>query len=237
MGKVELKLDWATYAAAKYACANWHYSKCMPVGKIVKIGVWENGKFIGCVLFSGGTCGHLGAKYGCDQTTCCELTRIALTKHCSSVSRIIKIALLLLKKLCPKMRLVVSFAAKQEGHYGGIYQANGWIYNGETSPKVEFEINGKRSTDRKLSQIVKNTNVKRRELERRGIIKELPTENKHRYLMPLDKEMKAQIEPLRKPYPKRDKQASSSFPDDSGGATPTVTLQKQAGNSNEKGKQ
>jgi hypothetical protein len=40
--------------------------------------------------------------------------------------------------------------------------------------------------------------------------------------------MRKQIEPLRKPYPKRDKQASSSIPDDSGGATPTVTLQKTA---------
>jgi hypothetical protein len=30
---------------------------------------------------------------------------------------------------------------------------------------------------------------------------------KHRYLMPLDNEMRAKIEPLRKPYPKRVKQA------------------------------
>ena len=45
--KVELKLDWCSYEAAKYACEHWHYSKCMPVGKTVKIGVWENKKYIG----------------------------------------------------------------------------------------------------------------------------------------------------------------------------------------------
>jgi hypothetical protein len=40
--KVDLKLDWATHAAAKYACENWHYSKCSPspLTKPVKIGVW-----------------------------------------------------------------------------------------------------------------------------------------------------------------------------------------------------
>jgi hypothetical protein len=33
------------------------------------------------------------------------------------------------------------------------------------------------------------------------------TKGKHKYLMPLDKEMSAKIAPLAKPYPKRVKQA------------------------------
>ena len=43
----ELKIDWATHKAAKYACENWHYSKCLPSGKTVKLGVWEDNNFIG----------------------------------------------------------------------------------------------------------------------------------------------------------------------------------------------
>jgi hypothetical protein len=199
----ELKLDWATHKAAKYACTHWHYSKCIPVGRLVKIGVWEGGKFIGVIIFSHGTCGHIGESYGCSQFDCCELTRVALRGHEFQVSRAIKIALKLMHSTNPGMRLVFSFAAKTEGHHGGIYQAGGWIYTGETSRKVEFEMNGRRITDRALSQIVKETKVKRREMEKRGIIKELLTDNKHRYLMPLDREMRKQIEPLRKPYPKR----------------------------------
>jgi RNA processing factor Prp31 len=35
----------------------------------------------------------------------------------------------------------------------------------------------------------------------------VPILGKHRYLMPLDDEMRKRIEPLRKPYPKRPKQA------------------------------
>jgi hypothetical protein len=44
MAKADLRIDWATHAAAKYACENWHYSGCMPVGKLVKVGAWESGK-------------------------------------------------------------------------------------------------------------------------------------------------------------------------------------------------
>ena len=40
--KPKLKIDWATHKAAKYACQNWHYSKSMPFGKMVKIAVYEN---------------------------------------------------------------------------------------------------------------------------------------------------------------------------------------------------
>lgn len=49
-----LRLDWATHEAAKYACEKWHYSKCMPVNKTVKIGAWENDRFVGVVIFSPG---------------------------------------------------------------------------------------------------------------------------------------------------------------------------------------
>ena len=31
--KANLKIDWATHEAAKYACTNWHYSKSVPINK------------------------------------------------------------------------------------------------------------------------------------------------------------------------------------------------------------
>ena len=48
---MNLRLDWCSYKAAKHAVMNWHYSKTMPIGKLVKIGVWEDDKFIGVVIF------------------------------------------------------------------------------------------------------------------------------------------------------------------------------------------
>ena len=84
----ELKCDWATHEAAKYACEHWHYSKCLPVGKIFKIGAWEDGVFIGVVLFSRGANCNMAKPYGLDQTECVELTRIALRAHKHFVSEI-----------------------------------------------------------------------------------------------------------------------------------------------------
>ncbi len=212
MSKTDLRIDWATHDAAKYACQNWHYSKCLPAGKLVKVGAWENGKFIGVVIFGRGTSPQLGDKYGLDQTQCIELVRVALTKHISPVSRIMAIAIRMLSSSNKGIRLVVSFASQDEGHHGGIYQATNWIYSGTTMPQDEFLFKGKRATDRQVSQFVKDTRIGRQEWERRGVLFRLPTTPKHRYLMPLDDEMRKRILPLAKPYPKRVQQAMTENP-------------------------
>ena len=51
---MSLKLDWCSHAAATWAVENWHYSGRMPAGKMVRIGAWEDGAFIGAVIFSQG---------------------------------------------------------------------------------------------------------------------------------------------------------------------------------------
>ncbi|WP_459208945.1 Mom family adenine methylcarbamoylation protein [Bacillus haynesii] len=56
---IDLKIAWATHKAAKFACENFHYSKCLLAGKLVKIGTWEDGKFIGVVIFSRGANGRI----------------------------------------------------------------------------------------------------------------------------------------------------------------------------------
>ena len=45
----------------------------------------------------------------------------------------------------------------------------------------------------------------------KNFIKIIKGSSKHRYLMPLDKEMAKQINLLAKPYPKREKQAMDTF--------------------------
>ena len=211
--KGDLKIDWCSYKAAKYAVEHWHYSRCMPVGKLVKVGVWERGLFVGVVLFGRGANRNLFSPYGLGQTEGAELVRVALTKHQTPVSRIIKIAVMFLTKQSKKLRLIVSFADSAKGHHGGIYQAGGWSYLGELKQASTAIHNG----------VVAH----KRTFDCKGIrgYKLLPAEIKHRYLMPLDKEMKAQIEPLSKPYPKRVTKASSSDQLESGGAIPTHTLQ------------
>jgi hypothetical protein len=206
--KVNLKIDWASHEAAKYACEKWHYSKSIPVPPLVKIGVWEENKYIGVVIFSRGASSNLLRPYNLNQDEGCELTRIALNKHKTEVSKIVKYAIKFLKLNSPKLKLIVSFADPQYGHHGGVYQAGNWIYCGDTANGVEYWQYDKRLHSRQVSE--KGWNIqqgKKRKTVKPSECKIVKTKGKHRYLMPLDNEMRAKILPLSKPYPKRDKQA------------------------------
>jgi len=212
MAKADLRIDWATHASAKFACENWHYSKSVPVPPLVKVGVWECGKFTGVVIFSRGATPSLLKPFGLKQDEGCELTRVALTRHKTQVSRIIKLALNFVKHSNPNLRIVVSFADPEEFHHGGIYQAGNWIYSGKTSTSKEYiGPNGKRWHARMIKKkgwtTVQGAIRKTLTPDQCTEVKRL---GKHRYLMPLDAAMRAQIAPLAKPYPKRDKQAMAS---------------------------
>lgn len=78
---MSLKLDWCDYKSAKWAVEHWHYSQNMPKGKLVHIGVWEDGVFKGVVLFGRGANNNMLKPYGLTQYEGCELVRIALREH------------------------------------------------------------------------------------------------------------------------------------------------------------
>ena len=207
--KPVLRIDWATNDAAKFACLNWHYAKAVPVGKLVKVGAWEKGKFIGCVLFGRGANKNMPKPYGLGQDECVELVRVALTKHDAPVSKIMMLAIKFLNKSNPGIRLVVSYADLDSNHHGGIYQATNWIYEGlfGKDSVSAFIINGKKTHRKSIDSL----GVKQSIAEVRRCLdpnaKEFITKGKHKYLMPLDREMSIKIAPLAKPYPKRVKQA------------------------------
>jgi len=220
MSAPTLRMDWASGKAATWACKHWHYAKSLPVAKTVRIGAWENGKFIGVVLFSWGATPRLGAPYKLTMLECCELVRVALTDHITPVSKIVAIALRMLKKQSPGVRLVVSFADPLAGHHGGIYQAGGWVYSGMSNPAYEFVLNGKRLQRRAYTGV--NYGAPRLPVPA-GATKR-PTPGKHRYLMPLDAAMRAQVAALALPYPMRPKGQEPAHPAGLGGSTPTRTL-------------
>ena len=218
--KPVIKIDWATHEAAKYAVENWHYSESMPAGKLVKVGAWENGKFIGVVLFGRGANNNIGKPYRLEQTAACELVRIALTKHITPVSKIAAIAMRFLKANSPGLRLIISYADPLQGHHGGIYQAGNWIYCGTSRAQQEVMHNGKIMHKRTANSLF-------------GTIKGMqksPIMWKHKYLMPLDNEMRKQILPLAKAYPKRagsDTSDTPAFQAGEGGSLPTPALHSQ----------
>jgi hypothetical protein len=208
--KSDLRVGWATHAAAKYACEHWHYSKSVPVPPLVKVGVWEADRYIGVILFSRGANNNMLKPFGLSVTEGCELTRVALSGHCAPVSRIIKIALKFLRDNSPGLRLIVSFADPSHGHHGGIYQAGGWIYTGRQQDSVEWLApDGKVWHGRMVKAKGWTTcHGVRRKTWRPDQCTKVIKPGKHRYLMPLDPEMRVKILPLAQPYPKRPKQAT-----------------------------
>lgn len=221
-----LKIDWATHEAARHACENWHYSKTFPVGKTVKVGAWEDGKFIGVAIFCWGMNQSLGSPYGLQLIECCELVRMAFCSHKCQISQVLALAIKFLKKQSSGLKLIVSFADPVEGHHGGIYQATNWIYSGQSNASFEWRLNGKRLNKRAFTgqQFGKGKNsVAKVPI---GAMK-VTTPGKHRYLYPLTEATRQRILPLARPYPKRagsivvDALASHAG---EGGAEPTPAL-------------
>lgn len=184
----ELKL--VNAQAAEFAVKNWHYSRILPTGKLVKVGVFEDSKFIGVIIFSRGASPYLGASLELDQTEVCELTRVALDKHKTPVSQLLAEAFRILKETNPGLRCVVSFADPKEGHKGGIYQAGNWIFTGSSNPVTEYFIGGRwvhtRGAYHHKDRPFAPTRV---------------SPGKFRYLYPLDKQFRRKISKLALPYP------------------------------------
>ena len=197
MNKADLRLDWCSHEAAKYAVEHWHYSRTMPAGKLVQCGVWEDGRYVGVVIFGHGANRNAGSPYGLSCAELAELVRVALDRHKHEVSRIAGISIKMLHHQSPGLRLLFSYADPSRGHNGAIYQAMGWIYVGTSHPQGDVMGEHKRSASRRGSL--------------RGA-RFRPTIPKHKYLMPLDAAMRAQIAPLAKPYPKRVRSLENEAP-------------------------
>jgi hypothetical protein len=144
---MHLKLDWCDYKTAKWAVENWHYSKTMPSGKLVKIGVWENNKYIGAIIYGLGANASI-ANYNNLKTA--ELQRVALTTHETPVTKIISISIKMLKKLCPKLEQLISYADLDQGHQGGIYKGGNWKLEEITIAKW-IRLNGKMQHPRSIN--------------------------------------------------------------------------------------
>jgi hypothetical protein len=189
---------------------HWHYSEKIPRSKLVKFGVWEDDSFIGAIVYGSGANSGMLAPYGLDQTEGCELVRVALRRHKVSVSQVIAESLRQLKRMQPGLRLVVSFADPDHGHKGGIYQAGNWLYLGMTEAADEFIVNGRRIHGRALRGSrkahrlgnIESANVE--EWARKVIdpnIEKVSGSSKHRYVYPLDKQMRRYLMSLAQSYP------------------------------------
>lgn len=195
--------------AVTFACERWHYAGRVPYGKKWARGVWEDGRFVGVVVFGRGSSPRMSEFWGLKQVECVELVRVALRDHATPVSQIVAQALRELKTANPGLRLVVSFADPGHGHHGGIYQAGNWIFCGLSKSGGEFVIRGRQQHMRAVGYTYGTTDLAwiREHLDPDAYL--VQPADKYRYAMPLDRAMRREVlrrqqptpEPLAAPLP------------------------------------
>lgn len=191
--------------------------------------MWEGGDWCGCVLFGRGNSRCLGNAFGVSGTEVAELVRVALREHTCPTSRIVAIAVKMLRRASPGLRVLVSYADIDQSHFGTIYQAAGWFYVGWTKGGDRYrDASGREWHSRMLSPTGrKKVYGKYRDVPKPQDLVRITTAGRHKYVMPLDAEMRKRLEPMRKPYPKRATSDTGDTPAvqaGKGGSTPTVAL-------------
>jgi hypothetical protein len=199
--KPTLRSDWCSYDAAKYAVRHWHYSRSLPCSKTARLGVWEDDKFIGVVMFAWGANRHLAGEYKLKMTECAELCRIALAKHVTPVSRIISIAVKMVKREMAGIRLIVSYADLNQGHFGKIYQASNWLFVGTTGHEAGIMLNGKLTHRRTINSKYGTSDITWLRKRVDTAARRYEGKPKFKYLLPLDDGIAEYVSKLAKSYP------------------------------------
>ena len=206
-----MKLEKASYKAVKFACLNFHYAKSIPVNTFGYSVFNDKNEWCGVVLYGTGANNNLANQYKLNQGNVIELVRMALNGKQESTSKALAISLKLIKKDLPVLKLIISYADKDQNHNGTIYQATNWIYTGESmvnKKDASYIIDGKRIHGKTISDkckrygLIKNVVNAKKVYKAKEVI-EYVTKGKIKYIYPIDKQLIPICKLLAKPYPKK----------------------------------
>jgi len=221
-----MRLEIASTKAIKYACLNFHYAKAVPnVGLAYNVFNKKN-EWCGVICYGIGATNNIGSPYGLNQGQVVELVRMALNGKQESTTKAMSISLKLVKKDAPNVKLIVSYADSEQGHFGIIYQATNWIYTGY-SVDTNLIVNGKREHRRTLGSRYGTCSSEK--LRQKGYkVEILKTKQKWKYIYPIDKDLIPLCKSLSKPYPKNAKEVNQDKRQatclEIGGSNPTLSL-------------
>ena len=174
----------------------------MPAGRLVCVGAWEAGAFVGAVVFGRGASSEIASPFGLQQSEVCELCRVALGQHQTPTSRMVSIAVRLLRQQSPGLRLIVSHAGPEHGHHGGIYAAMNWLVIGTTNRESLIRLNGRLLHPRTVASRYRTRSIDWLREHVAADAAHLRTAPKFRYAMALDAGMRRQLSARVQPYPK-----------------------------------
>ena len=189
----------ASKKALKYSTMNFHYAKRPPVINAPSYSVFNNkNEWCGVICYGRGGNPSMGKPYGLLHGQIIELVRMALNGKQESTSKALAISMKLLKKDCPTVKMLVSYADKGQNHVGTIYQATNWSYVGQTeSTGYEYLYKGEWRHSKTIGDKHRKYGLRIDHLKKRK------TSGKIKYLYPLSPEMKILTEKIKKPYPKK----------------------------------
>lgn len=189
-----MRLEKASRRAIVYSCKEFHYAKSVPVNPFAFSVFNDQNEWCGCIVYSLGANPRLGLMYHLCNGQFVELTRMALNGKQETTGKALSISLKLLRKFCPLVKLVISFADTNQKHVGIIYQATNFIYTGTSKSTPQWYVNNRWIHQRMVASLgyaIKGAKFPKR-----------PQLDKLRYIFPLDKSLIPLCESMRLPYPK-----------------------------------
>lgn len=198
-----MKIEKASFQAIKYACLHFHYAKAVPQSRLGYSVFNEASEWCGVILFSNGANQHIASSFGLVQGQVMELVRVALNGKQECTSQALAMSLKAIRQDAPLIKLIVSYADRNQGHIGVIYQATNWYYLGEFASERGIMLNGKLTHRR---SVVSKYGTSALEWLKKNVdphAEVIKGETKIKYVYPIDRRMIRCIKAISKPYPKR----------------------------------
>jgi len=198
-----MRLEKASTKAIQYACKMFHYAKSVPNVGLAYSVFNDKKEWCGVICYGVGANQHIASEFGLGKGSAIELVRMALNGKQESTTKAMALSIKLVRKEAPLVKLLVSYADANQGHYGTIYQATNWDYIGEYADVLGKMLNGKIIHPRtiyskygthSLEWLKKNVDANAH------TVKGKP---KWKYIYPLDKNLISMCKAMSKPYPKK----------------------------------
>lgn len=161
----------------------YHYSHKLPLFCFAYNVYNDKNEWCGVICYGRGANPNIAKAYGLNQGEVLELVRVALNGKQETTSKAVAVSLKLVKKDCPTVKLIVSYADEAQGHKGIIYKASNWIYVGDTySYSVIDPSTGKLEHARSM-------NLKYKGIKHEPFKRVTTDKPKHKYIYILDKRL------------------------------------------------
>ncbi len=199
-----MRIEKASFPAIKYACLHFHYAKAVPQSRLGYSVFNDAGEWCGIILFSNGANQHIASNFNMVQGQVMELVRVALNGKQECTSQALAMSLKTLRCDAPLVKLIVSYADRNQGHIGVIYQATNWYYLGEFASERGIMLNGKLTHRR---SVVSKYGTSALDWLKRNVDPDaevIKGETKIKYIYPIDRRLIGFVKSISKPYPKRE---------------------------------